>query len=158
MSWARSVRGVGAFVGNFLAAAFGTAVFTSEWSYVFRVHSAAEALRKEYVISAVFALALGYFVTWKWRLASARWIWTAGALLFGAAAIAFWRQHVSVVTGEPTLLAVAQRIIGPSYLMRETIFAIILMRTLFYSMGAWLCSAFPPSRVRAVFVAASTGH
>ncbi len=129
------------FAVNFCAASLFANFFSNDLYYVLRSRTLAGGLHREYVISALVALALGYFAFYKWRSAPAKWVWIAGVLVFAWEAISLWPvQHYSVLAAQPSFMADVQAAFDavnddPHRFM----YIFILLRTIFYSAGAWIC-------------------
>jgi hypothetical protein len=133
------LRWAAAFVGNFLTAIITTRIFEADFSVIYRARTAGGMLEREYIFGALLAFALGYFVYHKWRSGSAKWVWIAGALLFVREAVAYWHeQRYSVLASQPSFMSVVRAMFGPVYIS-QTIYALVLTRTLSYSAGAWIC-------------------
>lgn len=134
------LRAAGLFVGNFLTATIATNVFASEFSHIYAPRTIAGALHREYVLSAILALPLGYFVFYKWHWSEAKWVWVAGAIWFAERVISLGHERPSVLSVPPSVLDVARNMFDPPYAAGRTLYAFILIRTFFYSVGAWTCS------------------
>ena len=100
----RVARWIAVFAGNFLAAMLTTRIFDEEVSHAFRAHTAAGALEREYALSAIIALVLGYFVYYKWQSEPGKWIWVAGVLWFGERVLSTRQAYSSVLAGSPSFL------------------------------------------------------
>ncbi len=75
----RPVRVVGAFVGNWLAAVAGTAMTEDEFKPFYHPATFGGLYMREILLSTVVASLLGCFVYYKWKSATAKWIWIYGA-------------------------------------------------------------------------------
>ena len=143
MAWTRlavrPLRAVGFFVAHFLAASIGTKIFEEELSHVFHASTLGEMLRREYVVSVIIALALGYFVYYKWHSASGKWVWIAGALFFVYRAVSIWHTPHSVLTSAPSFGTVCLDMFRPIYRTDSIVYTLTLVRTVSYSIGAWAC-------------------
>jgi hypothetical protein len=135
----RIFRALAVLAGHFLAAVVATKLFEEELSHVFPGGTLREVLRREYLLSAIFAFVLGYFVYYKWRSAPAKFVWIVGALLFTDRALSAWHARYSFATGEPRFVTVCYEMFGPAYQPNSTEYAITLVRTTLYSIGAWAC-------------------
>ena len=84
----RSVRAVGVYLLNLLAAVIGTKVVEDPFDHFvhFSDRTSAAILKADFLTSTV-AFGLGYFVYRRWQPASARWAWVAGACWFGLGAL-----------------------------------------------------------------------
>jgi hypothetical protein len=129
---------IAVFVGHVLTAVITTAIFEEGFS-VFRASTIRGLLHKEYTLSVTIAFVLGYFVYYKWHSAPGKWIWIAGVLCFAEGALAAWHVPHSVLTGRPSLGAVCSEMFFPVYGGRPPLYALMLVRTMFYSIGAWVC-------------------
>ena len=117
-------------------------MFASEFRYIARAHTMRGLLVREYVLSAILCSLIGYLVFWKWRSTPGLWVWLAGVALFVYRAILLWMAphplFLSVLADRPNLAAVARRMFEPPYVINTTVFAVMLIRTIFYSAGAWV--------------------
>lgn len=128
------------FAVHFCAAALFANFFSNELSHVFHSSTLAGRMHQEYVISALIALALGYFAFYKWRSAPAKWVWIAGALLFAWEAVSLWpAHHYSVLGAQPSFMANVQATFDPADDPHRLVYTLTLLRTIFYSAGAWIC-------------------
>src|SRR5580692_6358201 len=84
------LRSGGMFLGHLLAALIGTGIFESEIYRIFAPSTSNGRLLKATILSAAIAFALGYFVFWKWRSQSAKWLWIIGLCWFGQRAVRYW--------------------------------------------------------------------
>jgi hypothetical protein len=137
----RIFRVVGVFAGHALAAVIGTAIFQEELSNIFHAKTITEMLHQEYALSAIVAFALGYFVYFKWHSAPGKWICIAGVLWFTHGALSVWHARYSFATGEPSFGTVCYQMFGPAYGIDSLVYVPTLVRTAFYSIGAWGCWA-----------------
>ncbi len=126
------------FAVNFCAAALVTNYISSDLSHVFRPRTPAGLLHREYMISALIALALGYFVFYKWRSAPAKWVWIAGVLWFAREAVPLWPDY-SVLAAHPSFKFRVQAMFNPVNNPGLFVYVFVLVRTIFYSAGAWIC-------------------
>ncbi len=131
-------------VVHFFAAVLIPNFFSSDFSHIFPQRTPTAIVYREYAISGVVALALGYFVFYKWRSSTAKWIWVVGALWFAWEAVSIWQGQahpysVLTVQARPSLLSVALHMLRSLQPLRQAMSALMLVRTLFYSIGAWVC-------------------
>ena len=137
------LREFGELLLNFAIAGFVTNILGSE----FRFHRDAvdwHLVIKRDLVDAAIAFALGYFVYHRWRFASAKWLWVAGICLFAQRAVRFgFEQHgpLSVLNGSKSLYwemsgvgCLSDRSVCP-----DLVYTFTLLRTIFYSAGAWFC-------------------
>jgi hypothetical protein len=146
-----NLRAAGWFLGNVLTASIGTKTATDELglSHLLRriVHPdtfGGRALEDD-ILTALIAFALGYFVYYKWRSSSAKWVWPIGLgwLTYRVLKIWFEQQALRTVTGAspPIFWELAPHASGPVQQQFETwINTLVFLRTAFYSMGAACCS------------------
>jgi hypothetical protein len=128
------------FAVNFFAAAVVTNYFSNDLSNVFPPKTSAGLLHREYVIGALIALAMGYFVFYKWRSAPAKWVWIAGVLWFAREAVPLWPgERYSVLAAQPSFMAKVQVMFDPVNNPGLFVYAFVMVRTIFYSAGAWIC-------------------
>jgi hypothetical protein len=73
------LRAAGVFVVNFAAATVATNFFSNDVSHIYRAKTLAGMLHREWFVGALFAAGLGYFVFFKWRSPTAKWVWLAGS-------------------------------------------------------------------------------
>ena len=95
-------------VVHFFAAVLIPNFFSSDFSHIFPQRTPTAIVYREYAISVVVALALGYFVFYKWRSSTAKWIWVVGALWFA------W-EAVSIGKGRPIPILCSPSRPGPVY-------------------------------------------
>ena len=76
---------------------------------------------------------------YKWHSAPGKWIWIAGVLWFTHGALSVWHARYSFATGEPSFGTVCYQMFGPAYGINRFVYVPILLRTMFYSIGAWVC-------------------
>jgi hypothetical protein len=128
------------FAVNFCAAALVTNYFSNELSHVFPPKTSAGLLHREYIIGALIALALGYFVFYKWRSAPAKWVWIAGVLWFAREAVPLLSAGpYSVLAAQASFMAKVQVLFDPVNNPSLFVYVFVLERTIFYSAGAWIC-------------------
>lgn len=84
----------------------------------------------------VIAVFVGHILT---AVITAKWIWIVRALWFAERAFSAWHVPHSVLTGGPNLGTVFSEMFFPVYGGRPPLYAFILARTMFYSIGAWAC-------------------
>ena len=94
-------------------------------------------MHREYVVSFTIAFALGCLVYYKWHSASGKWVWIVGALFFVYRAISVWHMPHSVLTSAPSFETVCIEMFGPR--PDSFVYALTLVRTVSYSIGAWAC-------------------
>lgn len=126
------------FAGHFLTAMITTNIFDNELGRVLHFSTVRAILQREYAFNVTIAFALGYFVFYKWRSEPGKWIWVVGVVLFTEQSLSIWRQAPhSVLAGGTSLLTVWSEMFG---LRVDTIMnALMLVRTVSYSFGAWTC-------------------
>jgi hypothetical protein len=134
----KSARGVGVFILHVLQAVVGTAIIESPLHAIYHPHVRSGIIIKEDLLSATVAFASGCLVYNKWRQAAPKWVWLAGVCWFGI--------HLFLVSdGEA---AVVEQLAGTGCLSNVGSVAcndwstatLPLLRTLFYSAGAFLCA------------------
>jgi hypothetical protein len=146
----RMLRAIGMLVGNLLTVMVGISAFVSELYGIFPAQTPGGGLRKETVLSAVVAFGLGYFVYYKWRSASAKWIFVAGLCWFGWGALEFWlgQRDLRVVSAGHTVYWEMSGIGCNSFDTQSCLdyiqYTLLLLRTIFYSAGAFCCSRIDP--------------
>jgi hypothetical protein len=144
MTAAKTVRAVGMFVLNLLLAV----VFTNQLASPllrFDVHSIQTSIVKLDFLNAAVAFGLGYFVYWRWRPVSAKWVWVAGVCWFAQRALLllFEQRSMGVLYRDS---AVYWRHFGINCggdfeACRDWLgYTIPSLRTAFYSAGAFLAA------------------
>jgi hypothetical protein len=154
MTAAKTVRAVGMFFLNLLLAAVFTDQLTSPFVR-FDTHSIEGSIFKLNCLNAAVAFGLGYFVYWRWRPVSAKWVFIAGFCWFAQQALLLWfeQRSMGVLYRDS---AVYWRHFGINCggdfeACRDWLgYTIPLLRTSFYSGGAWCCSLI--ERPRSSFV------
>ena len=142
MGWTRLalriLRSVAIFIGHFLTAVITTNIFDNELGRVLHLGTVRAIMQREYAFNATIAFALGYFVFYKWHSDPGKWIWVAGMVLLAEQSLSIWRQAPhSVLAGGTSLLTVCSQMFE---LRADTIvYVLTLVRTIFYSLGAWAC-------------------
>jgi hypothetical protein len=144
MTAAKTFRAIGVFVLNLLLAA----VFTDQLASPllrFDPHSIQTSIVKLEFLNAAVACGLGYFVYWRWRPVSAKWVWVAGLCWFAQRALLLWFEQRSMgVLYRDT--AVYWRHFGIDCgidfeACRDWLgYTIPSLRTVFYSGGAFLAA------------------
>ncbi len=119
------LRVIASFVGNWLTAVIGTAIWSAGLYRIFHARTVGGVYLKEIFLSAVIAFLLGYFVFYRWKSVPAKWVWVVGVV--GLA----WRATLRSPTtpGETVSL----------YSLDWT-----SVRAIFYSLGAWSCGSVAP--------------
>jgi hypothetical protein len=127
-------RAVGVFLGNLLTAMLTTAIVTTEAANIIHPKLDRMLLFND-CFSAIVSFGLGYFIYHKWKFASAKFVWIVGAFVFGLRA-----THV-VIGYHGTLFAeVFGRVHDIPNYEDWSLFTMPLVRTGFYSLGAFFCS------------------
>jgi hypothetical protein len=90
-------------------------------------------------------------VFYKWRSAPAKWVWIAGVLWFAWEAVPLRPgERYSVLAAQPSFMAKVQVMFNPVNNPSLFVYVFVLVRTIFYSAGAWICwyaqPAFRPAR------------
>jgi arginyl-tRNA synthetase len=144
-SAARAVRASGAFLGNLLTATIGPAILGEGIALRIHVRAWNQRMFLADFISAAIAFGLGYFVFYRWKFRSSKWIWAVGVCWFAWRAVPIW-------FGDPILRRLAPRTVlwelsgnseRPDLESFETwTYTTALLRTVFYSLGAFSCSRF----------------
>jgi hypothetical protein len=134
----RSVRAVGFYLLNLVVAVIGTKVVEDPFDRFvhFSERTSVVVLKADFLTSIV-AFALGYLVYRRWQPASAGWAWVAGACWFGLGAL-----HI-LGGRQGTMLWEISRSPFPldiNSFVNWSKFTVPLLRTIFYSAGAFCCS------------------
>jgi hypothetical protein len=133
---ARTFRAIGAFLWNLLTAIVGTTIIDAETHSIFPPPTLAGRLLREDILGAIVAFGLGYFVYYKWKSTSAKWIWTLGVFWLGLRAL-----HV-VAGAHGTLFAEifgGRAVLDAPSFNDWDFFTLPFFRTVFYSAGAFCC-------------------
>ncbi len=137
----RFIRAGALIVGHLLTAMLGTAILDSEIYHLFHPPTLAGSVRLEDGLSASIAFGLGYVVFYKWESRFSLWIWLIGAFWFGQQAIRAYFDpglHGETIFWE----FVSPKFGGRERLENWLTYTIPLVRTVFYSAGAFCCSRF----------------
>jgi hypothetical protein len=130
------IRNVLFWLLNLVVALFGTAVVEASLSHLFHPYSITDVLLRTYGLSAVIAFVLGFFVYRQWKSFMAKWVGLGGLcwFLFGiflsVGRGGLWDQ-MSGTACEYGLQAIGCR--------NWFVFTLPTLRTVLYSVGAWLC-------------------
>jgi hypothetical protein len=132
----QSLRAVGVFLGNLVNAIVGIAMVNSVIYNIFPwVISWGRRLLLDDFLSAFFSFVLGYIVYYKWKPASAKYVWLVGACAFGL------RLTHLLVGAHGTLFAEMYGNVHDLPNFKDWYgFTVPLVRTGFYSAGAFCCS------------------
>jgi hypothetical protein len=99
---------------------------------------------REDLLSAAAAFGLGYFVYRRWKSASSKWVWLAGVCwCAGGALLTLDGNHGTVFWTAPNVLLLDFNTndgYSLSSLENWTGYILPLLRTVFYSIGAFCCS------------------
>jgi hypothetical protein len=139
MKWVRIAANV---LLDLLIALIGTAIIGAE------IHIHAYDLDRVLVIedirSAAIAFVLGFVFYYFRRTPTSRWLWVAGVIWFAQRAVAYWNsQHlVRVVThsGHSIYWEMSGFNYDPRSFNDWAFYTLPTLRTVFYSLGAFLCS------------------
>jgi hypothetical protein len=140
----RAARAIGLFLLNVVIASIATNVLVAPFARI-DVNAIASSILKRDFLNAVAAIALGYFVYHRWQPVSSRWVWLAGIFWFGRRAFAFWLEQraVSVMYQGHTIYWEMSGA-GCNFDMQSChdwiVYTLPLIRTTFYSAGAFYCS------------------
>jgi hypothetical protein len=161
MTAARVLRAIGAYLLNFVVAVAFTNALRNDF-ILRRGASTTGFLVRDYVLIASITLALGYFVFRRWHWESAKWVWIAGVGLFLQRAVRFWLEQHGPLNAIHGSVSFYWEMSGVGCLSDRSRcvdfgFTEMLVRTIFYSIGALLYmwfreheSAAPPSLKKAL--------
>jgi hypothetical protein len=141
---AKTARAIGAFFLNLLLALVLTGALDYPFIH-FDPHSIQTSIVKQDMLDAVAAFGLGYFVYRRWKPVSARWVWVAGLCWFAQGALLLWLEQRSMgVLYRSNTIYWRHFGISCSSDLFETCrdwidYTLPLLRTFFYSVGAWCC-------------------
>lgn len=124
VSYRSAFTAAGSCLANLAVAVLGTSLMEGELTGLYHAENASARYIKELLLSAVAAFLLGAVVRYKWRTATAKWIWVAGAfgLLFR---IAYAFSQIATFQ--------QQEVRGWAAL------TFVCVRTIFYSLGSAAC-------------------
>lgn len=140
------LRWVGALLLQFVIGVIGTAVLTVPLSHFFHPRTIQAVLIREYLLSIFIACLLGFLVSGRWKAGSAKWVWGIGLAIFFA-------RSLSLAIGPPSEGSVWFQMSGaaciagrrPMGCINWFDFTVPAVRSVFYSVGAWLSWHFRPS-------------
>jgi hypothetical protein len=121
---------------NLVVALFCTAVVETLLSRLFHPHSITDVLVRTYTLSAVIAFVLGFFVYRQWKSSTAKWVGLGGVCWFVLGTFlsvgrdSVW-DRMSGTACDYGLQAIGCR--------NWFAFTLPTLRTVLYSVGAWLC-------------------
>ena len=157
-----SLSQVAAYLLNVCIAALGTNIVESPFTHFFRTSPRAVVLREDF-LSITAAFALGYVVYRVRQPGTAKWVWFAGLCWFIWGTLHMWLGHgaLRLLTGTQGTIYWEMSGFGCMSELDSCWnwieFTLPLLRTIFYSAGAFCCSRCGPaiegvvlSRVRAV--------
>ncbi len=134
----KSLRAALVYFLNLLVAAVGTDALGSPFYHLFHPKTLQAPLVRESFINPVVAFGAGCFVFYRWRPAPAKWIWVSGVCWFGLQVFltpgGTQRPVFSDVSGVTCFSDP-----GAVNCSNWVVITIPLLRTVFYSAGAW-CS------------------
>jgi hypothetical protein len=153
---AKSLRVGGIFLVNLLIAVVGTAIIDTAGGDLRHARLTIRTLAlTEDLLSAAAVFGLGYFVYRRWKPASSRWVWLAGLGWFAwGALLTLDGKHGTVLLEASPNVSVLDFNINDLYsrgsLENWTGYMLPLLRTIFYSTGAFCCSRFGPTLEAAI--------
>jgi len=142
------LRRAGALLLHFLIAVFGVAVISTpiyaSLSHFFIPRTINSVLAREYVLSILISTLLGFFIYRSWKTEAAKWVGIIGLSIFVARAVmvlvssqaSVWFQMLGGACTEGTRAAGC---------INYFTFTITAVRTVCYSIGAWVCWRFKAS-------------
>jgi hypothetical protein len=133
----KSLRAAAVFIGNLLTAIVGTAIIFSPIKDLSHPQKTCDRLLTTDILGAVGAAILGYLVYNKWRMSSARWVWLTGVSWWGLGAL-----HIAPRNGGDLFFEFFCRTSSGDIpnLQDWSSFTTPLVRTVFYSIGAFCCT------------------
>jgi hypothetical protein len=122
---------------NLLVAVIGTKIFEAPFDHFvhFSDRTSAAVLKADLLTSTV-AFGLGYLVYRRWQPASARWAWVAGACWFGLGALHILGERPGTMLWE---ISGSRFPLDIDNFVNWSKFTLPLLRTTFYSAGAFCC-------------------
>ncbi len=140
----RSLKFCGALLINLAVAVIATASLDTAVRGVIPTHTVAAIMWKEIILSVVCAAFIGFLMWRTWRSSAAKWIWVLAVLwfLFGYLSVARSGNPWGRLSG----FSSGSVFSGPDV---RTFFAftVPLIRTIFYSVGAYISSLLYHARV-----------
>jgi hypothetical protein len=136
---ATGIRNTVLWLLNLIVALFGTAVVETPLSRLFHPHTISDVIVRTYALSALIAFVLGFFVYSQWKPSMAKWVGLGGLCWFlygtflSVGRGGLWDQ-LSGTACEYGLQATGCR--------NYFVFTLPALRTVLYSLGAWLCWRF----------------
>ena len=152
----KQMRAIGAFIMNLVLADPVCAAI----AYPFTVGDARTPMSKYvatvYLLNTATALGLGVFVYWKFRSASAKWVWIFGLCLLSIRVIHLWNGQHLVRTPGVSSHSLFWQLSGTgcnfdTNSCGEWMYVTIPTgQTMSYSIGAWTCSKWKSAAKAAV--------
>jgi|SRR5581483_2809112 len=144
---ARALKFGGLLVINVVIAVIGTAVADTTFHRLIPSHSIAAVVWKECVLSILFALFIGFVVWRRWPNSAAKWTWVIPAVWFSVGLIAVTGR--GNVFGQLFGFGAGSVLAAPDARSVRSffLFTVPLIRSVFYSIGAYMSSILSPTPV-----------
>ncbi len=133
----RALKFFGLLLVNIVVAVIGTAILTTAIGKAFHGHSLAAILWKEWSLSIGCAAVIGFGMWRTWRSHVAQWTWALPAVWFGV-------KFILAVGKGPLLFQFSGEAcvegVRPIGCINWFVFTIPFIRSVFYSLGAYVSS------------------
>jgi hypothetical protein len=142
---AKFVRTTGLYLLNLVVAAVVTDMLASPFLHTASDGTMATMLKRD-VVNGLAAFGLGYFVYRRWRQGSSKWVWVAGFCWFGQRAVRLWfaPSPFGILYPDHTVFRQLSGSGCNSEMIQSCsdwiVYTLPLLRTTFYSFGAFCCS------------------
>ena len=127
-------------VVNVVIATIGTAILDTGLRRAIPTHSLTSVMWKECLFSMICAAGLGFSIRRIWRNSAAMWTWILPSIWFLVGLLAI--SGHSRVFGRPFVLSSGD--MGVADIRSFFAFTVPFIRSVFYSVGAFLSSSFHP--------------
>jgi hypothetical protein len=138
----------GEFFLNFLIAAIVTDIVASPFHFQPSRNAIGTYVLRKDCLDAAAAFCLGYFVYRRWKWNSAMWVWVVGLCWLGQRTALYWFTQHGPLSGLHGSWSVYEHMSGFACAFDSqscwdwAVYALLFLRTTFYSAGAFLCLLF----------------
>lgn len=143
----RALKFCGLLILNTLTALIGTAVLETSLGKVFRPHSLATFLWKEWSLSIFCAALIGFFMWRTWKTSATKWVWVIPSLWFAMKFVpdlfVYKRQSILIAQFSGSGCNGGRDAFGCRVFL---LFTIPFVRSISYSLGAYCSSLVSPSQ------------
>lgn len=127
---------------NLIISIIGTAIVETPLLRIFHADTIHAVLIREYLLSAIVAGLIGFFVGMWWRSQTAKWLWIVGILWFALRALPLvFADLPGGLLNQFSGASCSAGVASPGC-MNWLIITVPAIRTVFYSVGSLLCSCF----------------